>query len=239
MHHANVDRLFAIWEALYPDQFLQTAKDPYGTFTIPSNSNDTVNTPLEPFSPDGKTFYTSTSVRYMSAFGYTYPEIQDWNQTPAQLKANVTTQINKLYNPNGKNTVSKRNTDSDPKLVRPVSDRTGEDQRAWSVGIKVNKFGLDGDRFLVRVFVGAVPSDPQDWATSSSLIGTMPVLPAPHNGAGPLPVVLVNGEINLSQALDDAGFSGDEESQITQYLQKNLHVEIQAVRPPFNIIIPK
>ncbi|KAH8808502.1 hypothetical protein F5884DRAFT_373546 [Xylogone sp. PMI_703] len=232
LHHANVDRLFAIWEALYPDQFLESAKDIYGTFTIPTNSNDTIDTPLTPFSKDGTAFFTSTGVRSMSVFGYTYPEIQDWNQTPTQLKANVTSQINKLYNPNGVNTVSKRFMDGEPKLIRrphaKATERVEKD-RAWSVSIQVNKFGLDGTRFFIRVFLGAVPKDPNDWSSASTLAGSMPVLPAPH-GMGPLPVVLVNGEVNLSQELAEAGFDGNEVDEILLYLKKNLHFKIQMVR---------
>lgn len=37
----------------------------------------------------------------MKPFGYTYPEIVDWNVDATQLSANVRTIINQLYNPAG------------------------------------------------------------------------------------------------------------------------------------------
>lgn len=57
---------------------------------------------LAPFhSDDSGTFWTSDSARSLATFGYSYPEINYWNTTPAQLASNVRSQVNNLYNPTG------------------------------------------------------------------------------------------------------------------------------------------
>src|SRR5450756_1550021 len=87
LHHANVDRIFALWQAVFPNQYLTPMSEGPGTFALAPGTLDTQYTPLEPFSSNGRgQFYTSASSWKTSTFGYTYPEIQDWNQTPAQLK---------------------------------------------------------------------------------------------------------------------------------------------------------
>lgn len=64
-HHANVDRLFALWQALYPDSYLS------------ANSSDFPNqdTPLNPFRKTDNQYWTSRLARDVKVFGYTYPEL--------------------------------------------------------------------------------------------------------------------------------------------------------------------
>lgn len=44
MISSNVDRIVAIWEALYPDSYVPPQSDFYGTYTIQPGSTDDVNT---------------------------------------------------------------------------------------------------------------------------------------------------------------------------------------------------
>lgn len=67
------------------------------------------NLELTPFHSDtGGTFYTSATARKTLTFGYSYPEVVDWNVTADQLSKNVRSAINKLYNPKGTIPTSKR-----------------------------------------------------------------------------------------------------------------------------------
>lgn len=67
------------------------------------------NIELTPFHSDTRgTFYTSATARKTLTFGYTYPEVVDWGVSAAQLSANVRVAINKLYNPKGTISTSKR-----------------------------------------------------------------------------------------------------------------------------------
>ena len=44
----NVDRLFAIWQALYPDSYTTPQADAYGTFTNSPGETEDVNTRMSP-----------------------------------------------------------------------------------------------------------------------------------------------------------------------------------------------
>lgn len=67
------------------------------------------NLGLTPFHSDTRgTFYTSATARKTLTFGYTYPEVIDWNVTADQLSKNVRNAINKLYNPKGTISTLKR-----------------------------------------------------------------------------------------------------------------------------------
>lgn len=55
---------------------------------------------LTPFHADtNNTLYTSATARTTRHFGYTYPEVVEWNVSSTQLSSNVRTNLNKLYNP--------------------------------------------------------------------------------------------------------------------------------------------
>lgn len=74
--------------------------EPAGTFAIAQGTPENANTPLEPFASSGDSlYYTPNTSRMPNMFGYTYPEIPDWNIPATQLAAQVTAQIYSLYNP--------------------------------------------------------------------------------------------------------------------------------------------
>lgn len=111
LHHANVDRVFAIWEAVYPDQFTVPWNTTQSDYVIPIGTTVDVNTLLYPFHIDDHgTLFTSADVRSTKSFGYSYPEVMDWsmNNDPATLKANVTAVVNQIYNPSGSSTTHRQ-----------------------------------------------------------------------------------------------------------------------------------
>lgn len=216
LHHANVDRLFSLWEAIYPNQYLTSAREGPGTFAIPPGNLDTQSTPLEPFSSNSRgQFYTSASSWKTSTFGYTYPEIQDWNQTPAQLKANVTATVNRMYNPQG--TFPKR------------AATPGSQTKSWSVALNVSRFDLQGESFTVRVFLGDIPENSEDWPLSSECAGSFTVFPPPHQGNGPYPTLTAYYEIDLTKDLSDNGVDPTDVAAVEKWLEGNLNWVVQKV----------
>jgi tyrosinase len=92
---SNVDRIFAIWQALYPNSYVVQE-------TSQSGVVENVNTNLAPFhSNSNGAFHTSNTARNTANFGYAYPEVVDWNVSPSQLAQNVRTIVNHIYNPSG------------------------------------------------------------------------------------------------------------------------------------------
>ncbi|CAG8971787.1 hypothetical protein HYALB_00001896 [Hymenoscyphus albidus] len=68
----NVDRIFALWQALYPDKYVEPYEDKV-------RGKVDANTPLLPFKMDTNgTPWTSVQARDHFRLGYTYPELQTW-----------------------------------------------------------------------------------------------------------------------------------------------------------------
>ena len=146
--YRNVDRLFAIWQAIYPDSYTTPQSDAYGTFTNSPGGTEDINTRmltdayydtqltcavLTPFHSDNSgTLYTSATARSIRLFGYSYPEIQDWGVNASQLSANVRKAINALYSAPG--STSKRDSNSGTAVPSPNSM-----DYQWFVNIRVDR----------------------------------------------------------------------------------------------------
>jgi tyrosinase len=226
LHHCNVDRLFAMWQAINPGSQMISSLEP-GTYSIPRNNLDTSLTPLYPFtSTAAGQLYTSQSSSNCSQFSYAYPEIEDWHQTPAELKSNVTAQINQMYDPNGlwKNTP--------PQISARSALKAGDVTREWSLACKVAKYDLNGEMFHIRMFLGDIPADPKDWSLSPTLVGTMSVMPPPYDGPPPFPIIIVHDEWSLTRSVIDADYNPSNIPEVGNYLKKNLNWRIQKVSSP-------
>jgi tyrosinase len=187
-----------------------------GTFAIPPGNLDTQWTSLEPFTFNGRgQFYTSASSWKISTFGYTYPEIQDWNQTPAQLKSNVSAAINRMYNPQG--------------IPAKRAATPGAQTKAWSVALNVSKYDLQGERFIVRVFLGQIPENPEDWPLSSGCAGSFSVFPPPLQGNGPYPTIIAYSEVDLTKGLSENGVNPTDVAAVEKWLESNLNWGVQKV----------
>jgi len=99
LHHTNVDRLFAIWEALNPTSYTIDEPTQDGTFVIQAGSVETSITPLAPFvDASGTRYWTSEGVRLTETFNYAYPETQRWAFTSDSDYQNaVANAVQQLY----------------------------------------------------------------------------------------------------------------------------------------------
>lgn len=91
LHHANVDRYVAIWQAVYPSTWMvRDINSQQGTFTLDAiNTPTDGNTPLTPFHSNNQGgFWTSNMVRNISKLGYTYPELMG-NPSNNTIKAKI------------------------------------------------------------------------------------------------------------------------------------------------------
>ncbi|RDL38192.1 uncharacterized protein BP5553_05625 [Venustampulla echinocandica] len=203
LHHANLDRLVALWEAINPDQFLTPAVDGSGTFTHPIGENITVSTPLTPFTTDdGVTPYNSNTARYTKFFGYSYPEIQDWlpEQTPEQLAKNVTAFVNTAYNPTM--ALSARNSARDTAQNGQV--------REWAVSIRGLNTALSAEGYVV------------DISLNNSHVGEMVVIAPPKAAVAAGLNTTTNHVIDLSEELGKVGVDTQDVGAVVEYLKANL-----------------
>ncbi|ESZ89927.1 hypothetical protein SBOR_9689 [Sclerotinia borealis F-4128] len=195
LHHANVDRLFAMWQAVHPDAWMLPESDQIGTFTIAPGATDTSTSPLTPFyQADGETPWTSDAARYTSTFGYSYASVPDALITNAtELSANVTATVNALYNPRGIFTGSKE---------------TRDEKREWSVAIQALSTAL-GERFTVRLYI-----------EGSSPVASFHVLPPPVADGGHALGLTYHNEFTLSHAIKTVDTTNVDD--MVNYLKANL-----------------
>lgn len=92
-HHANVDRLFALWQTVHPDSYGASQVAPHSTWTIASGSTQDADSPLEPFRKDADNFWTTNDLQDWTILGYTYPEFANSDGS----KASIVNYINSLY----------------------------------------------------------------------------------------------------------------------------------------------
>ncbi|KAI0003596.1 Di-copper centre-containing protein [Xylariaceae sp. FL0662B] len=99
LHHANLDRLVALWMAIhFNDTHQSETYTSGGLYATAKGENITAESPLKPFyQADGRTFHTGISVASLSAFGYTYPELTAWDLDRERGRQTVIDRVNALY----------------------------------------------------------------------------------------------------------------------------------------------
>lgn len=137
-------------------------------------------TGLAPFhSGDDGTLFTSDQVRGMSIFGYSYPEIPDWQLDREQLTQHVREKVNGLYNPSVNTTLAgpRRRVVSMAESFSHVSFdlarklRVNNLERQWSITIVVDRFPTEMS-FVIDFFMGDAPEEVASWALADNLIAT-------------------------------------------------------------------
>ncbi|KAJ3493192.1 hypothetical protein NLG97_g4889 [Lecanicillium saksenae] len=97
LHHANVDRLWAYWEAMHPDQGLFSGEYlSKGLWSTPINTTITTKSPLQPFRRSETEFHTPESVQSIHDLGYSYPGLEHRVKNPDKTREEVTRIINGL-----------------------------------------------------------------------------------------------------------------------------------------------
>jgi tyrosinase len=99
LHHCNVDRMAAIWQAVHPSSFVEAGRNSLESFTTARGAVEDMNTQLKPFwDGSGTKFWTSTGAKETTTFGYAYPETQKWRfPSEAEYQRNVNSTIIQMY----------------------------------------------------------------------------------------------------------------------------------------------
>ncbi|KUL89658.1 hypothetical protein ZTR_00412 [Talaromyces verruculosus] len=207
IHHCSIDRIFALWEVLNPNSYVEPMADTYGTFVIEAGTVEDITTPLYPFhrSDDPNDFWTSGNSRSTRDFGYTYPEIQDWGVDQGTLQNNVRTAINNLYNaparmgpaaPKKEKRGILDDLESAPQeltsmaankvtgqMTKTQFDRLGVNNmvKNWAINVAVDKHALQGNPFQIHFFYGEPDTQlaPGDYFRAPNLIGTYRTFTSP------------------------------------------------------------
>ena len=232
LHHCNVDRLFAMWQTIYPNSYGASQVAPQSTWTIAKGTTVNAASPLTPFhSNSGGNFWTTTGVRNWRTFHYTYPEFVDSDGSAAAIKQYV----NNLYGPNANAAAGSSKRDLVPeledraaKVLTPLIANNGS-LFQYVANIETARYALNGS-YNIFLFNGNPTSeDPAEWILDANLIGPMGVLASEAMSASN---TVAQGSIPLTRTLSNvissgAGLLADlTEANVVPYLVKNLQWRI-------------
>jgi tyrosinase len=179
LHHANVDRVFALYQAAYPDKWIVESAEVGQNMWYTSGTVKDGSSGLEPFHQTSQgDLWVSDDVRDTRKFNYVYDDL--YNQGAALL-------INSLYGDNGqdfeagsddKGSLAKRTGDATnlgdyltnvaDGVSRLVEGKTTE----YIASIKVDAMAMNGS-FTVYVFDGEFDeTDASEWYCEKNLIGS-------------------------------------------------------------------
>lgn len=218
LHHANVDRLYVMWQAIHPNSWMSNSREPGGTRTLVPGQTINAATPLLPFhsKADGSAPWTAYGTRSLKAFGYSYPDVKEWEfrgpNAAADLARSVTARINSIYNVQGR---------SAKRSVRGLQPRAVE--REWTVEVSAPNAALLGASFSVMLFLGDKPKNPADWPFQT--IGSMYVLAQPRSPlSGPM---VAHTDIVITKFMQDNGIDTTDVKASKAYLDKMLTWGVQ------------
>ncbi|KAK6337225.1 hypothetical protein TWF718_010006 [Orbilia javanica] len=215
LHHNNIDRMLAIWQAANPGKYLtaDTASSSYMR-RVTADDKDDLDTPLYPWKhPNGKV-WTSNDVKDVTAiwdYGYGYPEVPCYFSGDSNsLDDHATQRINMAYSDTGTPRIRGR-------AAVATTTSPGENVTEWDINIIVDQAELPGT-FSIYVFLGNPPADPNKWDMSTQKVSTMTLL---GNPGSPKMSKLEGMTIPLSPLLAKKGVKGTEKD-IQEYLAKHL-----------------
>ncbi|KIW05630.1 uncharacterized protein PV09_03501 [Verruconis gallopava] len=254
LHHASVDRFFALWQTLYPDTYVEAASQIYSNYWYTAGTTLDANSGLLPFYADTNgNFHTSNSIRDFTQFGYTYPEITGNNQ-------DIVTAVNTLYGAGQpqagrrKRSISQSDVignlsnvaDTVTSSLGPVGDVVESavnevsnlvsdigsymgvsSNRDYIVNIRTDKHAVDGS-YQIFVFVGDIPEDKSTWTTCDSLVGIQVITSMMYGSK--MPTAIVSATLPLTRFLEKHVvlklLSGLDEDIVIPYLTANLNWKV-------------
>ena len=234
LHHANIDRLIAMYQVVYPNNQLAAAT-PAATYgrVVPGRDGpqDTLDTNLYPFRKmDGSMYkgqdFVSGSTGIWN-YKYGYPEIPCKSSASAtQLSSNVRTAINNLYRPDGVSPLRRRQNETLPvppagpvpgeqSGFAPVESEIGLVRTEYSLRMFIDLAEIVG-LWTCHIFLGEVPSSPNDYLTSKNRCGVFAPLTAQGKNMLSMPYTY---DFALTDKLLSLGVSSN---QTSTYLTDNL-----------------
>jgi len=227
LHHAMIERCFAMWQILNPGSYVVPTAATYNTFNNYAGETQNVNTALTPFYKDSfGNYWTSAEAYNTTTFGYAYAE------TASSSVTGVVAAINTLYGPQAQPTASSKAFETrESDLIPDAGTNTTE----WIANIRVKRFALNVP-FFIYIFLGIFNEDPASWSFDPNLVGSQfitvkglsAIMDSPCNKCDP--DQMVSGTIPLTHALLQHISVGNLKSlapkDVNPYLAQNLSYRI-------------
>jgi len=226
LHHCNIDRMMAFYQATHPGVSVTSNGVATTTFSNPNPGQDGPSTPLWPFRKNGNaaTFYVASDMTPLSSMydlNYGYTEIPcSWaNSGSSSIQGWATSEFRTLYGTtsNQSKKVKRALNATDIGIVSTTS--SDEIQLKWLAKIVIDVSELSGT-YTIFCFFGTPDSDPSLWPTSNKSIGSFNNFGASghkmHSRAKGVSVPLTAGLVN-------AGVDTGSVPDTTEYLKKELN----------------
>jgi tyrosinase len=228
LHHCNVDRLVAMYQAVYPGRVV-TPQPASGTFArrVSPGDQDTIDTPLYPFRKSNGALFTSRDVSSAASiwqYGYAYPEVpSSFQGRPAsELSTFTRGRVNALYGPN---TVSSS--------ASVAKRQAGGKKREWICHIVFAPAEVSGTA-EVLVFLGNITaSNPSDRKKEENLVGTGASFG--KQNAMTDTNRKITAAVPLTKALEDNNVDPNDVKASVKFLAENLRWTMQKGESPIPI----
>ena len=233
LHHANVDRLFAMWQTLYPDSWILPTPAAMNSYTTSRGQIQDSSTALTPFFADEDgNFWTSDMVRDHTVFGYTYADVLSPGKgQQASNSSNVARVINRLYGQSSAARFALGVNNTGKGSRGRTNAFSGSKYREWIANLRVEKQALGGP-FAIHLFLGDAPGDTRTWPHAPNLFGVMSVFASPSGGGMSMSTEqMVSGTVPLTAKLVEEmtrkALPTLEIYDVVSFLQQNLQYRIQ------------
>ena len=211
LHHGNIDRLFAMWQALHPDSYLSDY-----TLEFPNEETE-----LHPFRKTDSQYWTPKLARNITAFGYTYPELVNFDQQT------VSSAVNELYGPTTPSSGRRRRASTTSDLVRSTSTLLNTTHDEYRALIQIFNTAGNGP-FLVCFFLGEPSSDDSNFTVDPNFVGLFAVFAS--GGMSRSHNKLIRRAVSLTDALNERiatkQLQDTSSKAISAYLRANLQLRI-------------
>ncbi|KAG9189971.1 tyrosinase [Alternaria panax] len=219
-HHCNIDRIIAMYQARYPDTWIEDAVQHSGTFAVAKCSVLGTASPLAPFHMNALgDMWTATTSRNWTSFGYTYPEVAE-NPNNATL----TSSINHLYKSRTQGL-----SDTNATMQAPGGSTNNRIAQATDWQCEVNMPTDIKISYSVRAFLGEPSPNPLDWPTDPNYVGQLASMSSPRMNSS----VIVTGNIGLIEKLTQKHAFGElkslDKATVHAYLKEKFSWRIQAL----------
>lgn len=207
LHHANVDRLLAYWQAINPQTAVSFSYQTRGLFGTAAGTTVTERSPVAPFDGDGGRPITSADVADIRNWGYTYEPMRQWEQSSADMRTEVTRTINRLYGPQ----------QASRRLAVREESRRGDRRRRQERPVTREYFAkVEVDRAEMEL-----PAAVELYVRKNHA-GTFALLGMPTEG-------MSYDEIPLHQVLQQVASNMTMPADVAAFLQSNMEVNIRKV----------
>ncbi|GLA51827.1 hypothetical protein CBS63078_9911 [Aspergillus niger] len=172
LHHCNIDRLTAIWQALNGSgkQYEEDASVKKKWFDD-EHSKLVQNDELKPFKKADGTFYKSNDVEVWRSLGYDYEILQKVDATTKEIsnadKGTINAKVLELYGRHTRDLYNDVPDENNPK------DK-GDDKDDYIITVKYDRYAWqNGQPYVILVFLGHVDRKSHSGPNSPRFVGTV------------------------------------------------------------------